>query len=79
MNERREVVYGLSVDEARECLALIGEERVQHDAVHGLPNPTVYSFVSEIVRKLYSVEEARSHLERLQHGSVRAFARTCGS
>jgi hypothetical protein len=59
MNERRELVYGLSVDEARECLAQIGEERVQHDAIHGLPNPTVYSAVSQVVQKLYSVEEAR--------------------
>jgi hypothetical protein len=70
VDERREVVNGLSVDEARECLALIGEERVQHDAIHGLPNPTVHSFASEIVRKLYSDEEARNQLQRHQHDAV---------
>jgi hypothetical protein len=72
MDERREVVDGLSVDEARECLALIGEERVQHDAIHGGPNPTVHSFVSEIARKLpdqHSEEQARELLRR-QHDAV---------
>jgi hypothetical protein len=68
MHGRREVVYGLSVDEARECLALIGEERVQHDAIHGFPNPTVHSLVSEIVRKLD--EEAREQLQQVQHDAV---------
>jgi hypothetical protein len=34
MDERREVVYGLSGDEARECLAQMFEERLQHDRVH---------------------------------------------
>jgi hypothetical protein len=68
LNERREVVDGLSVDEARVCLALIGEERVQHDAMHGLPNPTVHSFVSEIVRKLD--KEAREHLQRVQRDAI---------
>ena len=72
MDERREVVYGLSVDEARECLALIGEERVQHDAIHGFPNQTVHSFVSQIVRKLYSDEEARSQLQGLQEDAVQS-------
>lgn len=73
LKERRELVYGLSVDEARECLALIGEGRVQHDAIHGLPNPTVHSFISEIVRKLvdrHSDEEARELLQRVQHDAV---------
>jgi hypothetical protein len=72
MDERREVVYGLSVDEARECLALLGEERVQHDAIHGLPNPTVHSFAGEIVRKLYSDEEARSQLQGLQQDALQS-------
>jgi hypothetical protein len=34
VDERREVVYGLSGDEARECLAQKSEERLQHDRVH---------------------------------------------
>jgi hypothetical protein len=73
MKERRELVDGLSVDDARECLALIGEERVQHDAVQGFPNPTVHSFVSEIVWKLadwHSEEEARELQQRVQHDAV---------
>jgi hypothetical protein len=65
---RREVVYGLSVDEARECLALIGEERVQHDAIHGLPNPTLHYLVSQIARKLG--KEAHMRLQRHQHDAV---------
>jgi hypothetical protein len=68
MGERREVVYGLSVDEARECLALIGEERVRHDTTHGFPNPTVHNFVGEIVRKLD--KEAREQLQGNQHDAV---------
>jgi hypothetical protein len=68
MKERREVVDGLSVDDARECLALIGEERVQHDAIHGFPNPTVHNFVSEIVRKLD--KDAREQMQRVQHDGV---------
>jgi hypothetical protein len=34
MDDRREVVYGLSRDEARECLAQMLEERVKHQASH---------------------------------------------
>jgi hypothetical protein len=68
MDERREVVNELSVDEARECLALIGEERVQHDAIHGFLNATVHNFVGEIVRKLD--KEAREQLQRYQHDAV---------
>ena len=34
MDERREIVYGLSGDEARECLAQILEEAVKHRASH---------------------------------------------
>jgi hypothetical protein len=70
VDERREVVYGLSVDEARECLVQIGEQRVQHEAMHGLPNPTVRQALNEIVRKLYSKEEAREYLARAQDDVV---------
>lgn len=68
VDERREVVYGLSVDDARECLALIGEERVQHDAIHGFPNQTVHYVVSQIARKLD--KEAREQLQRDQQDAV---------
>jgi hypothetical protein len=68
VDERREVVYGLSVDDARECLALIGEERVQHDAIHGLPNPTVQQWLSHIVQKLD--EETRRTWQRHQDDAV---------
>jgi hypothetical protein len=70
VDERREVVYGLSVDEARECLAQIGEQRVQHEVIHGLPNPTVRQALSEIVRKLYPEEGAREYLARAQDDVV---------
>jgi hypothetical protein len=70
VDEKREVVYGLSVDEARECLAQIGEQRVQHEVIHGLPSPTVRQWFSEIVRKLYPEEEAREYLARAQDDVV---------
>jgi hypothetical protein len=70
MDEGRELVFSLSVDEARECLALIGEERVQHDALHGFPNQTVHSFVSEIVRRLDT--DARRQFQGLQDDEVRS-------
>jgi hypothetical protein len=42
MNERSEVVDGLSVREARECLALIREEYLHHlPALHDLPDAPV--------------------------------------
>jgi hypothetical protein len=43
VKERRDVLDGLSVDEARECLALIGEEDLQHhnQALHELPDVPV--------------------------------------
>lgn len=73
MDDRREVVYGLSGDEARECLAQMFEERVlQHHASHGTEieetvvtysQPTsVQHAVTEILRKMayrYSDQEAR--------------------
>jgi hypothetical protein len=62
MHGRREVVYGLSVDEARECLALIGEERVQHEALHGFEGATVRQALNHISEKLD--EEARRELQR---------------
>lgn len=62
VDERREVVYGLSVEEARDCLAHIGEERVQHEALHGLEGATVRQALNHISEKLD--EEARSELQR---------------
>jgi transposase len=68
MDERRDVVNGLSVDEARECLAQVGEERVQHDVLHGLPNPTVQQWLSHIGQKLD--EETRRAWQRHQDDEV---------
>jgi hypothetical protein len=62
VDNRREVVYGLSVDEARECLAHIGEERVQHEALHGFEGATVRQALNHISEKLD--EEARRELQR---------------
>jgi hypothetical protein len=62
VDERREVVYGLSVEEARECLAHMGEERVQHEALHGLEGATLRQALNHIAEKLD--EEARSELQR---------------
>jgi hypothetical protein len=71
MDQRREIIEGLSVDEAREWLALIGEEEVQHRyALHGYPNPTVRQTVNHILEKLHSDEKARRQLQRLQDDEV---------
>jgi hypothetical protein len=69
MDERREVVNGLSVDEARDCLAQVGEERVQHDVTHGGPDPTVQQWLSHIVQKLD--EETRRAWQGHQDDEVR--------
>ena len=77
MDERREVVYGLSGDEARECLAQMFEERLQHQASHGTETEetvvtysqpvraSVHHMVTEILRKMaygYSDQEAREQV-----------------
>ena len=74
MDERREVVYGLSGNEARECLAQMLEERVKHQASHRTETEeavvtysqpfrtSVQHMVTEILRKMaygYSDQEAR--------------------
>jgi hypothetical protein len=64
VDERRVVVNGLSVYEARECLVQVGEERVQHEVLHGLSNRTVQQWVSQIMQKLD--EETRRAWQRHQ-------------
>ena len=74
MDERREIVYGLSGDEARECLAQMLEEKVKHQASHRTETEeavvtysqpfrtSVQHAVTEILRKMayhYSDQEAR--------------------
>jgi hypothetical protein len=72
MDERREIVYGLSGDEARECLVQMFGERLQHQASHGTETEetvltysqpaSVQHMVTEIFRKMayrYSDQEAR--------------------
>jgi hypothetical protein len=62
MNERREVICGLSVEEAREFLAHIGEERVQHEVLHVRKGATVRQALNHISEKLD--EKARRELQR---------------
>ena len=66
MDERREVVYGLSGDEARECLAQMFEEGLQHQASHGTETAeTVQHAITEILRSMayhYSDQEAREQV-----------------
>jgi hypothetical protein len=66
MDERREVVYGLSGDEARECLAQMFEERLQHDRVH-LTEPQPGE-MKRVLQELVGGEDVPD--KRISHSSV---------
>src|SRR5881396_378832 len=66
MDERREVVYGLSGDEARECLAQMFEERLQHDRVH-LTEPQPGE-MKRVLQELVGREDVPD--VRISHSSV---------
>jgi hypothetical protein len=67
MDERREVVYGLSGDEARECLAQMREERLQHDRVH-LTEPQPGE-MKRVLQELVGREDVTENV-RISHSSV---------
>jgi hypothetical protein len=67
MDERGEVVYGLSGDEARECLAQMFEERLQHDRVH-LTEPEPGE-MKRVLQELVGSEDVPEDV-RISHSSV---------
>jgi hypothetical protein len=67
MDDRREVVYGLSGDEARECLAQMSEELLQHDRVH-LTEPQPGE-MKHVLQELVGSEDVPENV-RISHSSV---------
>jgi hypothetical protein len=73
VDKRREVVDGLSVDDARECLALLFEEDLRHfQALHGLsdtpvgPDSPGRRWLSRLLPKLRD-DEVRREWEQVLH------------
>jgi hypothetical protein len=76
VDERREVVYGLSGDEARECLAQMSEERLQHDRMHltepqpGEPKRVLQpGEMKRVLQELVGGEDVPENV-RISHSSV---------
>jgi hypothetical protein len=77
VNERREVIDGLSVNEARECLALMSEEDLRHfQSLHELPDAPVgpdspgRHWLSKFLRKLPDDELRQVWEQVLNDGKV---------